>query len=174
LIARAGGAPSGGDAEQAMREAVAKAVRNLAARRLARGFLPLGLVFLFGAMQMAFRGALDGDYAVLTVGAMVAAGAMLVYGNGAVRRALGAQGAVAGWVTTTAGLVPYVFALYLLGFRGLRPLASSGPSVSGVVGRLVALGFLLVAAKLLWDLSHLTRLHILARTMTMPTPEERR
>ena len=159
--------------DESTRAAVAKVVQKMAAARLARGFLPLGVIFLFGTVQMALRGPLESDYALLALGSLGAAVAALVYGNGAVRRALGTDGPGLTRAVTLLGLFPYAFALYLLGFRGLRLLSGGSGRADGPVGFVVAVVFVILAARILWDLSRLTRLHRLARTMTVPAPEER-
>lgn len=156
------------------RRAVAGVVQTMVASRLGRAFLPLLPVVLFGAVQMALRGPLAADYAVLALGGLAAGASMLLYGNGAVRRALGRRGDAAAWLGTASGLVAYAFAFWLLGFRGLRPVALVTAGEAGAGTLLPALLFVVLAARILWDLSRLTELHRLARTMTVPAPEEGR
>lgn len=168
-------APSPVEPDDDTRAAVADVVQRMVAARLGRAFLPLAPIFLFGAVQMVRIGPLESDYAVLALGSLAAAGAMLLYGNGAVHRALGPSRRTEARLAIVAGIVPYVFALYVLAFRSFEPVAEAlGGGLEGGIGPVVlAVLFGLVSGRLLWHLSRLTELHRLARTMVVPAPGER-
>ncbi|MGB1779917.1 MAG: hypothetical protein ACPHQP_10210, partial [Longimicrobiales bacterium] len=63
------------------REAVNAAIQNLMASRLGRGFVPLGLLFVWGVGSMFLGGGVT-----LPGGAVAAAAAMLAYGLRIVQR----------------------------------------------------------------------------------------
>jgi hypothetical protein len=102
--------------------AVGDAIQNLMAVRLARGFVPLGALFALGIGLWLLGG--PGGQAV-AFGAILAAGAMLAYGLRIVQRALGRPRRF--WMSLAMGasVVPPAYALYVLGWRGLRGLAVS-------------------------------------------------
>lgn len=105
------------------RQAVAHAVQNLVAARLGRGFVPLAVLFLIGAGEPFVVGA---RVPVLALGALAAAGAMLAYGLRISQRAFARpHRAWMSWARL-GSLVPPLFSLYVLAWRGLRQLAAGG------------------------------------------------
>lgn len=127
---------------------VGRAIQDMAAARLGRGFIPLALVFLLGlgALLTGGRGLL------LPLGAPVAAAAMLAYGLAVVRRAFGHPRRL--WMTlaSVAGVWPPLFGLYLTGWRGLKEIAGWGGMravVAGVVFTVLGLWVLRAWMKIL-------------------------
>lgn len=115
------------------RHAVATAIQDLVAARLGRGFVPLGLLFLWGLAQLARGG--DGPEAlVLSLGSLAAAATMLAYGLRVVQRAFGRSERFWMSIAMWGSLVPFAFALYVLGWRGLRELATGGDLMGSLVG----------------------------------------
>lgn len=118
-------------------QAVGRAVQDLAAVRLGRGFIPLTLLFLLGVGQM-----LTGSPGFpVAVGAPVSAAAMLAYGLRVVQRAFGRAARPWMVLAVLGSLIPPLFGVYVMGWRGLRVVAqASGPGsiLSGLV--MVALG----------------------------------
>jgi hypothetical protein len=96
---------------------------------------------------------------------------MLVYGLRAVHKAMGRRGG--GWMAITglAGLVPWAFGVYVLGFRGLRPLGGLF-STFEPVNLVASLIFLALGLRVLWAQGKLVELQRLADTMSMAVPEE--
>ena len=97
------------------RTAVNAAIQNLMANRLGRGFLPLGLLFAWGAVGMFFGGGL-----ALPAGAVASAAAMLAYGLRIVQRAFGGPDRPWMLLASVGSIVPPVFSVYVLGWLGLR------------------------------------------------------
>lgn len=127
-----GAAP--GEAASAPQEVVGRAVQDLAARRLGRGFLPLGLLCLAGLVRLVLLGPGHPGAWALVLGAPVAGLAMLLHGVAAVQRAFGRP--LRGWLRLAgpASLVPPAFGLYVLGWWGLRGLTrGEGASMAGAV-----------------------------------------
>jgi hypothetical protein len=113
------------------RQVVATAVQGLVAARLARGFGPLALLFVVGLVEY-FAVSGPGTLA-LPLGAVGAASAMLAYGLRISQKAFARPHRA--WMSAAmlGSLVPPLFALYVLGWRGLRQLAAGGgPSGMGV------------------------------------------
>jgi hypothetical protein len=125
--------------QQPPRQVVARAVQDLVAVRLGKGFVPLAILFVYGAVE-PFVGDEPG-MPVLAVGALGAGVAMLGYGLRISERA--SDRPRRGWMSLAmlGSLVPPVFALYVLAWRGLRPLAAGdGPMGVGVGIAFAALG----------------------------------
>lgn len=97
------------------REAVNAAIQNLMASRLGRGFVPLGLLFVWGVGSMFLGGGVT-----LPGGAVAAAAAMLAYGLRIVQRAFGRPDRL--WMTlaSVGSVIPPLFSVYVLGWLGLR------------------------------------------------------
>jgi hypothetical protein len=110
---------------------VAQAVQDLVAARLGRGFVPLAILFAVGLAEQIVRGGLR--VPLLSVGALGAAAAMLAYGLRISQRAFARpHRAWMSWAML-GSLVPPFFAVYVLGWRGLRQLAAGeGPGGLGV------------------------------------------
>ena len=139
---------------------VGQAIQNLAAARLGRAFIPLGLLFLVGVGEMmaGVRGwALAG-------GAPLAAGGMLAHSLRVVQRAFGRPQRLWMVLAPGAGVFPLLLGVYVFGWRGLRALSAfDGVGELGaalfftVVGLWVLRGWM----KLL-ELAHLTDSMIMA------------
>jgi hypothetical protein len=115
----------------APRQAVAAAIQDLVAARLARGFVPAALLFSLGLVELgvpALVGASpEGSGALLLAfGALASAGVMLAHGLRVVQEAFGrpqrAWMTLARWI----GALPLAYGLYVLAWRGLRQLAMGG------------------------------------------------
>jgi hypothetical protein len=142
---------------------VGPAIQRLAAARLGRGFLPLGVLLLVGLSEMIGSRRPGAGAFLLALGALASAGAMLAYGLGAAQRAFGLPRKSWWPLATAGGLVPLVFGVYVLGWRGLRLIARW----DGVPG--VAAGAAFVALGL-WTLvswQRLAELETLATAMTL-------
>jgi len=119
--------------QDAATRAVAVALHELMAARLGRGFVPLALLFAWGAADV-----LRGEAAWVALGAVLTAGAMLAYGLRIVQRALGRQRV---WMAAASvgSLIPAAYALYLLGWLGLRALVPPGDT-GAVVSAILYVG----------------------------------
>ncbi len=113
---------------------VGQAIQRLAAKRLGRAFLPLALLFLtgLGRMLSAHEGFL------LAAGAPLSAGAMLAYGLRVVERTFGKPPRPWMALAVVGGVVPPAYGLWVLGWEGLRTLASGGGLSAVVVGVLMS------------------------------------
>jgi hypothetical protein len=117
---------------------VGDAIQALMAARLGRGFVPLGVLFAMG-LGAWLLGAPGGQ--ALAFGAILAGAAMLSYGLRIVQRALGRPHRAWMSLAMAASVVPPAFALYVLGWRGLRALAGAGsPGSLALATLLFALG----------------------------------
>jgi hypothetical protein len=141
---------------------VGGAIQRLAAVRLGRAFLPLGVLLLVGLGEMIAGQKPGLDAFLLAVGAPASAGAMLAYGFGVVRRAFGRP---PGWwpLAMVGGLVPLAFGVYVLGWRGLRLVAHW----DGVTGVLAGIFFSLLGYGVLRACQRLSELETLATVMSM-------
>jgi hypothetical protein len=120
------------DPTQTPRQAVAAAVQNLVAVRLGRGFVPLAVLFVAGVAEQFL---LEGFRTpVLSLGALAAAAAMLAYGLRISQRTFARPHRA--WMSWAmfGSLVPPLFSLYVLGWRGLRQIAQSDGLASFGVG----------------------------------------
>jgi hypothetical protein len=106
---------------------VATAVQDLVAARLGRGFVPLAILFVTGIAEKIVAPGFS--VPALSLGAVAAAGTMLAYGLRISQRAFArAERAWMAWAMV-GSLVPPIFGLYVLAWRGLRQIASgSGPA----------------------------------------------
>ena len=100
-------------------QVVGRAIQELTAARLGRGFLPLALLMMAGIAQL-FR---DGDLLgalLLALGGPVAGAVMLAYGMRVTQLAFGREERL--WMSAAmlGSVVPPLFALYVLAWRGLR------------------------------------------------------
>jgi hypothetical protein len=102
------------------RQVVATGLQGLVAARLGRGFVPLAIAFVVGVVRLLT--AAEGGFA-LPLGAVAAGSAMLAYGMRISQRAFGRPHRP--WMSAAmlGSLVPPLFALYVLGWLGLRGLA---------------------------------------------------
>ena len=116
------------------RHVVASAVQDLVAKRLGRGFVPLAVLFLIGVAE-PFAGVGPG-VPLMSLGALAAGVTKLAYGLRISQRAFAhPHRAWMSWAML-GSLVPPLFALYVLGWRGLRQLAT-GNGVGGLGAGLV-------------------------------------
>ncbi|MGD8729560.1 MAG: hypothetical protein PVF90_07630 [Gemmatimonadota bacterium] len=118
--------------QKSARQVVATAVQDLVATRLGRGFVPLAVLFLVGIAEQ-FLG--DGFHApVISLGALGAAVTMLAYGLRISQRAFDRpHRAWMSWAMV-GSVVPPLFALYVLAWRGLRVIAGGGGATAVAVG----------------------------------------
>lgn len=105
------------------RAAVLDAIQSLMAARLGRGFVPLAFLFAIGAVGMLGG---PGPGFPLALGAVLSSAEMLAYGLRIVQRALDRPARLWMSVAFVASVLPPFFALYVLGWLGLRGLAA-GP-----------------------------------------------
>lgn len=143
------------------RRVVATAVQDLVAKRLGRGFLPLGVLFVVGVVQ---RLVASGDGALwLSGGALATAGAMLAYGLRISQRAFGHPHR--GWMSLAmlGSLVPLVFGLYVLGWLGLRRMATG----EGLAAIGVGIAFAAMGSWVMRSWMKVVEVERLARVMTM-------
>ena len=98
--------------------AIADAIQNLMASRLGRGFIPLAVLFAWGGVEFVGGGGL-----VLPLGAVATGGAMLAYGLRIVQRAVGRPHRSWMGLAMATSVIPPIYSLYVLGWRGLRGLA---------------------------------------------------
>jgi len=146
-----------------MGSVVGPAIQRLAAARLGRGFLPVAVLLLVGLSEMIGGRRAGAGALLLALGALASAGAMLAYGLGAAQRAFGVPRKAWWPLATAGGLVPLVFGVYVMGWRGLRLIArwDGVPSVAAGAA-FVALG--------LWTLlswQRIAELETLASVMTL-------
>jgi hypothetical protein len=143
------------------RVVVATAVQDLVATRLGRGFVPLALLFVVGVVEVITGPGTDG--LLLPLGAVGAALAMLAYGLRISQRAFARpHKAWMSWAML-GSLVPPVFAVYVLAWRGLRQLATAG----GLPGWGVGIAFALAGTWAMRTWMKVVEVERLAQVMTM-------
>jgi hypothetical protein len=116
--------------------AVREAIQSLMAARLGRGFVPLAILFATGVVG-ALRDASSGT--PLALGAIAASSAMLAYGLRIVQNALGRPHRAWMSMAMVGSIAPPAFALYVLGWLGLRGMAVA-ESAQGVGLAILYLG----------------------------------
>ena len=111
-------------------QAIGRAIQELMAIRLGRGFIPLGLLAIVGLLDVLSFDVIGGEGFVLALGAIAAGAAMLSYGLRVSQLAFGR--AERPWMSAAMlfSLIPPGFALYVLAWRGLRYFVV-GSGVSG-------------------------------------------
>lgn len=126
--------------ETAPDQLVGRAIQDLTAARLGRGFVPLGLLTVAGLAQVVVQGPARMEGWILLLGAPLAAGAMLAYGLRGVQQAFGRPHR--SWMALAAvgGVVPLAFGLYVLAWRGLRGMAGGGDTSLAAAAVLTLLG----------------------------------
>lgn len=140
-------------------QTVGQAIQKLAAKRLGRAFLPLGLLFLGGLGQMLATG----GGLVLAAGAPLSAGAMLAYGLRVVERAFGKPPRPWMALAVAGSVVPPAYGVWVLGWGGLRTLAGGGGVLAGALGVVLSvLGLWVLRA---WV--RILELHRLAEVMAL-------
>lgn len=155
------------------REVVAGSVRTLAAQRIGRAFLPLLIGAVLGAVGFA-TGALTGSVALgAFVGAPAVAGAFLVMGQRAVRRAAGLPASGLWALADFAWVAPWAWGFGLLVLGAILPgrIALQGQEW---VHLALHLGVGLVAVRVLRDGVRVGELSTLADVMVVPSAEEGR
>lgn len=116
------------------RVAINAAIQNLVASRLGRGFVPLGLLFAWGVVSFLSGGGLG-----VALGALASTAAMLAYGLRIVQRAYGRPDRPWMALASAASVIPPVFAVYVLGWLGLRGMtaglawSTTGPAILGTL-----------------------------------------
>ncbi len=120
------------DPPVAPEQAVGRAIQELMASRLGRGFMPLGLLATVGLFELLSFDFIGGEGFTLVLGAVASGAAMLSYGLRVSQLAFGR--AERPWMSAArlASLIPPGFALYVLAWRGLRFFVV-GSGVSGLV-----------------------------------------
>ena len=140
---------------------VATAVQDLVAARLGRGFVPLAVLFVVGIIERFTSS--DGGALVLCAGAVGTACAMLAYGLRTSQRAFARPPRA--WMAGAmlGSLVPPAFALYVLGWLGLRQLATGG----GLSGFAVGIAFAVMGTWVMRSWLRVVEVERLAQVMTM-------
>ncbi len=146
------------------RVAVGSAIQSLAAKRLGRGFVPLGLLCLVGLGETLTG---RGSGWLLALGAPLSALAMLAHGMRVVQKAFGRGDRPWMKLAPAASLLPPAFGLYVFAWRGLRAVAVGDGPGAGLAG-------LLLAALGAWHLRGWMRLLELRRLAEAMTVEDAR
>ncbi len=142
------------------RQVVATAVQDLVATRLGRGLLPLAVLFAVGVAEQLTVGL---GIPALSVGALAAGGTMLTYGLRISQRAFDRpRRAWMSWAML-GSLVPPLFALYVLGWRGLRQLAMG----DGLGGLGTGIAFAVLGTWAMRSWMKVVEVERLAQVMTM-------
>lgn len=146
----------------ASQQVIGRAIQDLMAARLGRGFIPLGILFAAGALEIVRS---TGGFAswTLALGALASTGAILAYGYRISQRAFGRESRVWMALAGYGSVVPPFFALYLIGWRGLRLMAPGG----GFAGFALAILFALLGVWVLHCWVKVAELERLARIMTL-------
>jgi hypothetical protein len=149
---------------------VAAAIQSLVAARLGRGFLPAGLLFVVGFVELAapiFRGAPGASAPsrglVLAVGARASAAALLARGQRVVQTAFGHPARPWMRLARWGDVVPLLYGLYVLGWRGLREFAVGGDLAGAALG----IVFALLGTWILRSWMRIVEVEQLARHMTL-------
>lgn len=101
------------------------AIQNLAATRLGRSFRPLAMLFVLGAVGVA--SGVSGAFWI-ALGAVASSGALLASAMRTVQRVVGRPERFWMSFVDTAGLIPPVYGVLLVAWRGLRGMAiADGP-----------------------------------------------
>jgi hypothetical protein len=107
------------------------------AARLARAFIPLGIVFVVGLLRVVFT---PHAGMVVPAGAVLTVVATLGYGLRVVQKALSRPPRAWMTVAVFAGLITPLYGLYLVGWEGLRLLSPSSPTQLAVATLHLGLG----------------------------------
>lgn len=124
---------------------VAAAVERLVVRRVGRALLPLLPLALLGLVEGLVGWSTWGGALLLAGGAVASAAGVVLYGHEVIRRSLGRPRGWARRVRMAAGVVPYLFGLWVLTLRGLRPVAELFTGAVTVAGAAEALLFVVLA-----------------------------
>jgi hypothetical protein len=147
--------------------AVGSAIQNLVATRLGRGFVPMAIMLGFGVVQFASEGWTRSSVE-LVAGSMLAALAMLGYGLRVARLAFGHAERLWMDFAMSASIIPPVFSLCLLVWRGLRGFVS-GEGLSGVA---TAIFFTIIGGWAMRAWMRVVEVERLAGVMSMGSPTE--
>lgn len=150
---------------------VGPALRDLAARRLARSYIVILLATALGIVELGLGplAGLDTRAALwIVAGAPVAAACLLGLGWTGVRR--GAGDVPAPWMTVAsgAGFLPSLWGLYLLALPGLRRLATE----SGALAWILGLAWAVLGLRVMLDTVRVREVGRLGHFMAIPAPEE--
>lgn len=151
-------------------QVIGKAVQDLTAARLGKGFLPLGILAVGGLGHALYTGVWSAGALGLLFGAPLTAAAMLAYGLRGVQHAFGRPQRPWMYAAMAGSLLPLCFSVYVLAWRGLRGLARGGESADYAV----AILFTLVGVWLLRSWMALVEVERLARAMASDIEEGRR
>ena len=153
-------------------EVVAASIRSIAAGRLGRAFLPVGLLVACAGGGFAL-GSLSGRVVLgMVLGAPLVVGAFLAMGQGAVRHAAGWPSTGLWAVSGAAWLVPWAWGVWVLVVAAVLPgRVALGGAAWPQLGVALACGVL--AARVLRDSVRIGELRRLADAMRVPAPEEK-
>ena len=156
------------ESSTASQQVVGKAIQDLTAARLGRGFLPLAILGVGGIGQLVTGGTGSPDGLKLVIGAVAVGGTMLAYGLRIVQTAFGREHRL--WMSAAmlGSLVPPLFALYLFAWRGLRGLTLGGGG-SGIV---LAILFSAMGVWVLQSWMRVVEVERLARSMALNLDQE--
>lgn len=147
----------GGEAEGL----ISDAIHDLVAARLARAFVPLAGLFAAGLVAL-FGSRAHGLW--VAGGAVVTAAAVMFYGLAIVQAAAGRRGRLRKAIAGLCSVVPPVFGVYILGWPGLRRLAS----LEGMAGAGAAILYVLLGVWVLRSWLRITEVRRLAQVMIPP------
>lgn len=139
---------------------VAETIQDLAATRLGRGFRPLAVLFVLGAV-----GVVSGVSGAVWVasGALATAGALLASAMRTVQRTIGRPERFWMAFVDTASLFPPLYGVLLVAWRGLRGMAVAG----GPVAFLSAILHVVLGVWVLRGWVRVVEIEQLARVMVM-------
>lgn len=144
---------------------VASAIQDLVVTRLGRGFLPLAGLFAAGLVA-SFASAGHGWWTA--VGALAAAGVMLLYGLSIVEGARGRPRRSWMIATGVVAFVPPLYGVYVLGWLGLR----SFTTLDGVPSLVRATLYVILGVWVLRAWLRVVEVRRLARVMASNTDGE--
>jgi hypothetical protein len=149
------------------RQAVASAIQDLIAARLARGFVPAALLFAAGVARLVaplpLGGPVNSGGLALSAGALLSAGAMLAHGQRVVQESFGRPHMPWMSVARWGSAVPVLYGLYVLAWWGLRGVARGG----GLAGAALGIVFAVMGTWLLRSWMRVVEVERLARVMTL-------
>lgn len=148
---------------------VGPVIRDLTARRLARGYFALVALAGVSLVEWALLGAGEGRGPLTLAGTVASGFAMLAQGMATVKRAL--EVPAGGWAPAgrVGSILALAFGLWLFGLRGLREVAVGSPGAVGLAFGLLYIGF---GLRLVRDVLRVGDVSQLARVMAVPAPEE--
>ena len=142
-------------------QVVGRAIQELMANRLGRGFMPLALLSVVGLLDLLWFDFTGGDGFELVLGAIAAGVAMLCYGLRVSQLAFGH--AQRPWMSAAMlfSLIPPGFAVYVLAWRGLRFFVVG----SGVSGLATSIFFTLAGGWVMYSWTKVAELERLSLVM---------